>query len=184
MIRHNDGDTSSETYSNYKRANESHLSESIETTTARRCTEGEASSEEDSRQDIQENKIEGSTCMFPTFTSMIPVMDNRSYTPGPLSTRGSVITALIRPVIGSGKGSFYTRSAAWISSATTTCIPIPRQRIASTPPTAATPLHEEPLQPLPRKMLQPNRSLARVSFAVDTLAFWPRPRGISTNSTA
>ena len=62
MTRHNYGDISSETHSNDKRANEeSHLSESIETITARRRTEGEASSEQDSRQDIQENRIEEST---------------------------------------------------------------------------------------------------------------------------
>ena len=125
VVRHNDGDTSSETYSNDKRANGSHLSESTETTTARRYTEGEASSEQDSRQDIQENKIEGST------PSVIPVMENRSYTPCPLSTRGSVIMAY---VTGSRKRSFHAKSAAWISSATTTCIPIPRQRIARKPP--------------------------------------------------
>jgi hypothetical protein len=99
MIRHDDGDTSSETHPNDKRANESHLSESIETTTACRCTEGKASSEEDSRQDIQENKIEESTSTFPTSTSVIPAMDNRFYTHRPLSTRGSMIMASIRPML-------------------------------------------------------------------------------------
>ena len=107
IIRHNDVDTSSETHSNDKRANGSHLSESTETTTARRYTEGEASSDQDSRQDIQENKIEGSTSMFPTSPSVIPVMDDRSYTPRPLSTRGGVIMASTRPTLqGVGRGAF------------------------------------------------------------------------------
>lgn len=108
MARHNNGGISGETHSNDKRANEqSHPSESIETITACRCTEGEASSEQDSRQDIQENKIEGSTSMFPTSTSVIPAMDNRSYTPRPLSTRGSVIMASISPMLQEvGRGAF------------------------------------------------------------------------------
>ena len=100
MTRHNYGDISSETHSNDKRANgESHPSESTETITVRRCTEGEASSEQDSRQDIQENRIEGGISMFPMSASVIPVMDNRSYTPRLLSARGSVIVASIRPML-------------------------------------------------------------------------------------
>jgi len=107
MTRHNDGDISSETHSNRRANEESHPSESIETITARRCTEGGAGSEQDSRQDIQENKIGGSTSMFPTSTSMISVMDNRSYMPRPLSTRGSVIMASIRPTLQKvGRGAF------------------------------------------------------------------------------
>ena len=100
MTLHNYGDISSETHSNDKRANEeSHPSESTETITARRCTEGEASSEQDSRQDIQENRIEGGISMFPMSASVIPVMDNRSYTPRLLSARGSVIMTSIRPML-------------------------------------------------------------------------------------
>jgi hypothetical protein len=45
--------------------------------------------------------------MFPTSTSVIPVMDNRSYTPRLLSARGSVIMASIRPMLQEvGRGAF------------------------------------------------------------------------------
>jgi hypothetical protein len=153
MTRHNYGDISSETHSNDKRANEeSHPSESIETITARRCTEGEASSEQDSWQDIQENIIEGSTFMFPTSPSVIPVMDNCSYTPRLLSARGSVIMASVRPMLQEvGRRAFmpglqpgFPRNNHMYS--------YPKIENRKYPPTTTTPLHEGPLQPLPSKM--------------------------------
>jgi len=188
MTRHNDGDISGETHSNDKRANEeSHPSKSIEIITARRCTEGEASSKQESRQDIQENKIEGSTSIFPTPTSVIPAMDNRSYTPRPLSTRGSVIMASVRPMLQEvGRGAFMPGLRPGFPPQQPHVF-LSQDRKPQVPPTAATPLHEEPLQPLPSKMPQPIRSPAPVSFAVgseleplDIPVFRPRPRGIPT----
>ena len=147
MVRHNDGDTSSETHSNDKRANESHLSESTEMITARRYTEGEAGSEQGSWQDIQENKIEESTSMFPTSTSVIPVMDNRPYTPRLLSTRGSVIMASTRPTLREvGRGAF-TLGLRFGFPPQQLHVFLSQDRESQAPPrTAATSLHEEPLQ--------------------------------------
>jgi hypothetical protein len=126
--------------------------------------------------------------MFPTSTSVIPVMDDRSYTPRPLSTRDSVIMASIRPILQEvGKGAFMPglrpgfppqQPHVFLSQDRKSQVPLS---------TAAMPLHEEPLQPLPSKMPQPNRSPAPVSFAVgseleplDTPVFRPGPRGIPT----
>jgi len=105
--------------------------------------------------------------MFPTSTSVIPVMDNRSYTPYQLSTRGSVIMVSARPTLQEiGRGAFIPGPQSGFPPQQPHVF-LSQDRESQAPPlTAATSLHEEPLQPLPGKMPQPNRSPARVIFAV------------------
>lgn len=130
--------------------------------------------------------------MFPTSTSVIPVMDNRSYMPRPLSTRGSVIIASIRPMSQEvGRGAFMPGLRPGFPPQQPHVFLSQDRKSQEPSPTAGTPLHEEPLQPLLSKMPQPNRSPAPVSFAMgseleplDTLVFRPRPRGIPTLLTA